>query len=147
MSRIVITMSRTIFFRPLAHAPEELQREAKEDARRAIPAFCLTEDDIREKFAQGEQWDELSADVQQEAVQLLLDAGEYCDLKHKVAASAGICFKNTAASLCFQSIPPRWSSGRQMQSSLIFTRISLRVPGKPEGRLARGRRCCWRHSP
>lgn len=32
MSRIIITMSQTIFFRLLAHAPEELQREAKEDA-------------------------------------------------------------------------------------------------------------------
>jgi hypothetical protein len=29
MSLIVIIMSRTIFFRLLAHAPEELQREAK----------------------------------------------------------------------------------------------------------------------
>jgi hypothetical protein len=48
-------MSRTIFFRLLAHAPEDPQREAKEDARSAIPAFCLTEDDIREKFAQEEQ--------------------------------------------------------------------------------------------
>jgi hypothetical protein len=57
MSRIVITVSRIIFFRLLAHAPEELQREAKEDARRAIPALCFTEDDIREKFAQEEQWD------------------------------------------------------------------------------------------
>ena len=77
MSRIIITISRAIFFRLLAHAPEELQREAKEDARRAIPAFCLTEDDIREKFAQEEQWDELSDEGRQEAVHLLMDAGEY----------------------------------------------------------------------
>jgi hypothetical protein len=42
MSSIIITMSRTMFFRLLAHAPEDLQREAKEDARRAIPAFFLT---------------------------------------------------------------------------------------------------------
>ncbi len=77
MSRIVITMSRTIFFRLLAHAPEELQREAKEDARRAIPALCFTEDDIRERFAQEEQWDELSEDEQREAIQSLMDAGEY----------------------------------------------------------------------
>jgi acetylornithine deacetylase/succinyl-diaminopimelate desuccinylase-like protein len=77
MSRIIIIMSRTIFFRLLAHAPEELQREAKEDARKAIPAFCFTEDDIREKFAQEEQWDELSDDEQQEAIQSLMDAGEY----------------------------------------------------------------------
>ena len=62
MSRIVITVSRMIFFRLLAHAPEELQQKAKEDACRAIPAFCLTEGDIREKFAQEEQWEELSED-------------------------------------------------------------------------------------
>jgi hypothetical protein len=60
MSRIIFTVSRTIFFRLLAHAPEELQREVSEDARRAIPALCFTEDDIREKFAQEEQWEELS---------------------------------------------------------------------------------------
>jgi hypothetical protein len=77
MSRIIITMSRAIFFRLLAHAPEELQREAKEEARRAIPAFCLTEDDIREKFAQEELWDELSDEARLEAVQSLMDAGEY----------------------------------------------------------------------
>src|SRR5262249_27866474 len=77
MSRIIITMSQTILFRLLAHAPEELQREAKEDARRAIPAFCLTEDDIRERFAQEEQWEEMSEDIQKEAVQSLMDASEY----------------------------------------------------------------------
>jgi hypothetical protein len=77
MSRIVITVSSTIFFRLLAHAPEELQREAKEDARRAIPALCFTEDDIREKFAQEEQWEELSDQEQREAIQSLMDAGEY----------------------------------------------------------------------
>jgi hypothetical protein len=77
MSRIIITLSRTIFFRLLAHAPEELQREAKEVARRVIPAFCLTEDDIREKFAQEEQWEEMSEDIQKAAVQSLMDASEY----------------------------------------------------------------------
>ena len=41
MSRIIITMSRTIFFRLIAHAPEELKREAKDDARRAIPSLRL----------------------------------------------------------------------------------------------------------
>ena len=79
MSRIIITMSQTIFFRILAHAPEELQREAKEVAWRAIPAFCLTEDDIREKFAQEEQWEEMSEDIQKAAVQSLMDASEYDD--------------------------------------------------------------------
>lgn len=77
MSRIIITVSRTIFFRLLAYAPEELQREAKEDARRAIPALCFTEDDIREKLAQEELWDELSSGAQREAIQSLMDAGEY----------------------------------------------------------------------
>jgi hypothetical protein len=67
MSRIIYTLSRAIFFRLLAHAPEELRREAKEDARRAIPALCFTEDDIREKFAQEEQWEELSDHGRREA--------------------------------------------------------------------------------
>jgi hypothetical protein len=70
-------MSRAMFYRLLAHAPEELQREAKEVTRRAIPAFCLTEDDIREKFAQEEQWEEMSEDIQKAAVQSLMDASEY----------------------------------------------------------------------
>ena len=77
MSRIVITISRTIFFRLLAHAPGELQREAKEEARRAIPALCFMEDDIREKFAQEEQWEELSDEGRRDAIQSLMDAGEY----------------------------------------------------------------------
>ncbi|MGE0128942.1 MAG: hypothetical protein AB7U82_12760 [Blastocatellales bacterium] len=77
MSYCVMTMSRAIFFRLLAHAPEELQREAKEDARRAIPALCFTEDDIRQKFAQEEQWDAMSEDEQREAIQALMDADEY----------------------------------------------------------------------
>ena len=77
MSRIIFTVSRTIFFRLLAHAPEELQREASEDARRAIPALCFTEDDIREKFAQEEQWEELSDRGRLDAIQSLMDAGEY----------------------------------------------------------------------
>ena len=77
MSSFIVTLSRAIFFRLLAHAPEELQREAKENARGAIPALCFTEDDIRKKFAQEEQWDGLTEDVQQDAVRLLMDAGEY----------------------------------------------------------------------
>jgi hypothetical protein len=77
MGRIIITSSRTIFFRLLAYAPEKLQREAKEDARRAIPALCFTEDDIREKFAQEEQWEEMAEDIQKVAVQSLMDASEY----------------------------------------------------------------------
>ncbi|MCI0419523.1 MAG: hypothetical protein L0312_09925 [Acidobacteria bacterium] len=60
MSHIVITVSCTIFFRLLARAPEELQREAKENARRAIPALCFTEDDIRQKFAEEETWNAFS---------------------------------------------------------------------------------------
>ena len=77
MSSFIVTISRTIFFRLLAHAPEDLQREAKENARGAIPALCLTEDDIRKIFAQEEQWDELSDDEQIDAIRLLMDAGEY----------------------------------------------------------------------
>jgi hypothetical protein len=72
-----MTISRTIFFRLLAHAPEELQLEAKENARGAIPALSFTEDDIRKKFAQEEQWDGLTEEVQREAVRLLMDADEY----------------------------------------------------------------------
>jgi len=87
MSRIIITVKRTIFFRLLAHAPEDLQREAKEDARRAIPALCYTEDDIREWFAQEELWDDLSEDEQREAIQSLMDAGEY-DHSAKLANGA-----------------------------------------------------------
>jgi hypothetical protein len=87
MSRIIITMSRTIFFRLLAHAPEALQREAKEDARRAIPALCFTEDDIRERLAQEELWDGMSDEARREAVQSLMDAGEY-DHASKLADEA-----------------------------------------------------------
>jgi hypothetical protein len=87
MSRIIITMSRTIFFRLLAYAPEELQREAKEDARRAIPALCFTEDDIREKFAQEEQWDGMSEDERQASIQSLMDVSEY-DQTAKLADEA-----------------------------------------------------------
>ena len=39
MSSFIMTISRTIFFRLLAHAPEELQREAKENVRGAIPVL------------------------------------------------------------------------------------------------------------
>ena len=77
MSCIIYTLSRAIFFRLLAYAPEELQREAKEDARRAIPALCFTEDDIREKFAQEEKWEELSDQGRLGAIQSLMDASEY----------------------------------------------------------------------
>ena len=77
MSSFLLTISRAIFFRLLAHAPEEVQREAKENARGAIPALCFTENDIRKKFAQEELWDELSDGEQREAIRLLMDAGEY----------------------------------------------------------------------
>ena len=77
MSSFIVILSRTIFFRLLAYAPEALQREAKENARGAISALCFTEDDIRKKFAQEEQWDEMSEDMQIEAVRLLMDADEY----------------------------------------------------------------------
>jgi hypothetical protein len=77
MSSFIVTISRAVFFRLLSHAPEELQREAKENARGAIAALCFTEDDIRKKFAQEEQWDGLTEDLQREAIRLLMDADEY----------------------------------------------------------------------
>ena len=77
MSQSIMTVSRQIFFRLLAYAPEELQRLAKEDARRAIPALCFTEDDIRQKFAEDERWNGFLDDVQREAITALLDVGEY----------------------------------------------------------------------
>jgi hypothetical protein len=77
MSYCVMTISRGLFFRLLAYAPEGLQREAKEEARRAIPALCFTEDDIRQKFAVEKRWNELSEEERCEAIQSLLDAGEY----------------------------------------------------------------------
>ncbi|MCG3143125.1 MAG: hypothetical protein HONDAALG_00446 [Gammaproteobacteria bacterium] len=77
MSYYVMTISRGLFFRLLAYAPEALQREAKEEARRAVPALCFTEDDIRQKFAVEERWGWLSEAEQREAIQSLLDAGEY----------------------------------------------------------------------
>jgi hypothetical protein len=77
MSSFIVTISRAIFFRLLSYAPEELQREAKENARGAIPALCCTEDDIRKKFAQEEQWGEMSDDRQLAAIRLLMDADEY----------------------------------------------------------------------
>jgi hypothetical protein len=77
MSYHVITISRSLFCRLLAHAPESLQREANEKARRAIPALCFTECDIRQKLAQEEGWDDLSEDEQREAIEMLFDRGEY----------------------------------------------------------------------
>jgi hypothetical protein len=87
MSRTIITMSPTIFFRLLAYAPEDLQREAKEDALRAIPSLCFTEDDIRERLAQEELWDELSDGARLETIQSLMEADEY-DYAAKIANEA-----------------------------------------------------------
>jgi hypothetical protein len=77
MSYYMMTISRGLFFRLLAYAPEGLQREAKEEARRAIPALCFTEDDIRQKFAVEERWNWLSEVEKREAIRSLLGAGEY----------------------------------------------------------------------
>jgi len=77
MSSFIINLSRVIFIRLLAHAPEELQRGAKENARGAIPAVCFTEGDIREMIAQYEQWDQFTEEEKLEAIQFLMDAGEY----------------------------------------------------------------------
>jgi hypothetical protein len=40
-------------------------------------ALCFTEDDIRQKFAVEERWGWLSEAEHREAIQSLLDAGEY----------------------------------------------------------------------
>ncbi len=77
MSQQIMTMSRHLFFRLLAHAPEALQREAAEKARRAIPALCFTEDDIRQRLLQEEGWNDLSEDEQREAVEMLMNASRY----------------------------------------------------------------------
>jgi len=77
MSQQVMALSHHIFIRLLDHAPEELRRQAKENVRRAIPAFCFTEDDIRRKLVQEEGWDDLSDDEQREAVEMLMDASRY----------------------------------------------------------------------
>lgn len=77
MTQSIMTMSQQIFFRLLAYAPEELQRLAKEDAGRAIPALCFTEDDIRQKFLEDERWNGLAEDERHEAITGLLDVGEY----------------------------------------------------------------------
>lgn len=77
MSDYVITISRSLFVRLLACAPEALRQEATENARRAIPALCFGEDDIRQTFAAEERWAKLSEDEQSEAIQMLLDAAEY----------------------------------------------------------------------
>src|SRR5262249_38749750 len=84
MGNFIMTLNRGIFFRLLAYAPEELQREAKENARRAIPALCFTEDDIRRKFVEEGQWNAVPEAEQREAIQSLLDAGEY---EYAVAAA------------------------------------------------------------
>jgi hypothetical protein len=77
MSYCVMTISRGLFFRLLAYAPEALQREAAGEARRAIPALCFTEDDIRQKFAVEKRWSRLLEEERREAIQSLLDASEY----------------------------------------------------------------------
>ena len=77
MCQQMMTLSCHLFFRLLAHAPESLQRQAKEDARRVIPMLCFTEDDIRQTFVQEEGWDDLSEDEQREAIEMLIDSGEY----------------------------------------------------------------------
>jgi hypothetical protein len=77
MSQRMMTMSAHIFFRLLVYAPEELQRQAKADARRAIPAFCFTEADIRRTLVQEEGWEILSDDERCRAITDLLEASRY----------------------------------------------------------------------
>src|SRR5215470_688419 len=77
MSYEVMSIGRELFLRLLAHAPEALRLEASEKARRAIPALCFTEDDLRQKLAQEEGWDDFSKDEQDEAIEWLLHSGDY----------------------------------------------------------------------
>ncbi len=114
MSQCIMTVSRRIFFRLLAHAPAELQREAKEDARRAIPALCFTEDDIREKFAQEEQWDYLSNDLQREAIGMLLDAGEY----EHAGTAANVAIEEAVARYLHEAFIERNEQGEDRESTL-----------------------------
>jgi hypothetical protein len=73
----VMSIGRELFLRLLSHAPEALRLEATEKARRAIPALCFTEDDLRQKLAQEEGWEDLSDDERGEAVEWLLHSGDY----------------------------------------------------------------------
>lgn len=93
MSQQIMTMSAHIFFRLLAHAPEGLQQQAKEDACRAIPALCFTENDIRQKFVQEEGWNDLSDDEQEEAIEMLFDRNDY----DRVGAAANQAIAEAAA--------------------------------------------------
>ena len=77
MSHDVMTISRDLFRRLLAHAPETLRQEANEKARRAIPALCFTEDDLDQKLLEQEGWDDLSDEEQRGAVEWLLHSGDY----------------------------------------------------------------------
>ncbi len=77
MSYEVMSIGRELFHRLLSHAPEALRLEANEKARRAIPALCFTEDDLRQKLAQEEGWDDLTEDEQDGAVEWLLHSGDY----------------------------------------------------------------------
>lgn len=77
MSYEVMSIGRELFLRLLAHAPEALRLEANEKARRAIPALCFTEDDLRQKLVQEEGWDDFSEDEQREAIEWLLHSGDY----------------------------------------------------------------------
>jgi hypothetical protein len=70
-------MGDHIFFRLLVYAPEELQRQAKANARRAIPAFCFTEADIRRTLVQEEGWEILPDEEQRQAITDLLEATRY----------------------------------------------------------------------
>ena len=51
------------------------------------PRCGFTEDNIREKFVQEEQWEELTDEKHREAIQSLMDASEY-DQAAKLADEA-----------------------------------------------------------
>ncbi|HJZ82575.1 MAG TPA: hypothetical protein VKD91_19580, partial [Pyrinomonadaceae bacterium] len=103
MSYEVMSIGRELFLRLLAHAPEALRLEANEKAWRAIPALCFTEDDLRQKLAQEEGWDDLSEDTQDEAIEWLLHSGDYCYLNDNFAGLARLSFLSGMAALSFHS--------------------------------------------
>lgn len=77
MSYEVMSIGRELFLRLLSYAPEALRLEANEKARRVIPALCFTEDDLRQKLAHEEGWDDLPKGDQDEAIDWLLHSGDY----------------------------------------------------------------------
>ncbi len=114
MSYFVMTISRGLFFRLLAYAPEALQREAKEEARRAVPALCFTEDDIWQKLLHEEGWDDLSEDEQREAVEWLLHSGDYDHAGTEASQAISVAAANYLADTLLEK------EGRQASGGMMW---------------------------